>query len=85
MCTFCGNLPLSIVEDMILLVGHLVFADIADAGAVTLTLGSSTINCTNVSFAAATLTVSDNTATMNVTCTADITADSRRCGLGYWW
>ena len=43
-----------------------VFSDLSQTGAVTLTLGSSTINCTNVSFAAATLTVTANTATINV-------------------
>jgi hypothetical protein len=52
-----------------------IFGDGGTAGAVTLTLGSSTINCTNVSFSAATLTVSDNTATINVTSTADITSN----------
>ncbi len=43
------------------------FTDGGYAGAVTLTLGSSTINATNVSFAAATLTVTANTAAINIT------------------
>lgn len=43
-----------------------IFGDNGQAGAVTLTLGSSTINCTNVSFASATLTVTSNTAALNV-------------------
>ena len=50
------------------------FGDRTVSGATTLSLGSSTINCTNVFFAAATLTVSDNTATINVTSTIDITS-----------
>lgn len=52
-----------------------IFGDNSIAGAVTLTLGSSTINCTNVSFAASTLTVTANTAAINITSTADITAN----------
>jgi len=51
-----------------------VFGDASQAGAVTLTLGSSTINCTNVFFAAATLTVTANTAAINITSTDDITS-----------
>lgn len=49
------------------------WGDMGTTGNTTLTLGSSTINCTNVSFGSATLTVSDNTATINVACVVDTT------------
>jgi hypothetical protein len=49
--------------------------DAGSAGAVTLTLGTSILNVSNISFSAATLTVTANTAAINITSTADITAN----------
>jgi hypothetical protein len=52
------------------------FGDGGVAGDVTLNLGTSTINCSNVSFAAATLTVTPGTAAnITITNTGDFTAD----------
>lgn len=44
-----------------------IFGDNSTAGAITLTLGSSIINCTNIVFGSATLTVTANTAVVNIT------------------
>jgi hypothetical protein len=54
----------------------LLFTDGGVAGAVTLNLGTSTINCTNVSFAAATVTTTAGMSpTINLTSTVDVTAN----------
>ena len=52
-----------------------IFGDNDTAGTVTLTPGTSTINCSNVVFATATLTVTANTAAINLTSTVDIIAN----------
>ncbi len=52
-----------------------LLTDGSQTGTATLTLGSSTINCTKVSFGTCTLTVTANTAAINITSTADITAN----------
>lgn len=49
-----------------------IFSDNGVAGATTLTLGSSTINCTNVSFGTCTLTVTSTDHTINIVSTANI-------------
>jgi hypothetical protein len=49
-----------------------IFGDLSTIGNVTLTLGSSTVNCTNVSFNSATLTVTTNTATVSITTKSNI-------------
>ena len=50
-----------------------LFYDQAAVGAITLNLGTSTINCTNVSFGSATITKSTATETINCTIIADTT------------
>lgn len=54
-----------------------LFSDLGSGGTQTFTLGSSTISCSNLSFPVATntLTVTANTAAINITSTVDITAD----------
>ncbi len=53
-----------------------ILTDNNSTGYVRLTLGSSTINCTNVVFgSASTLTVDSNTAAINITSTVDINAN----------
>ncbi len=51
-----------------------LFSDSSISGNTTLTLGTSTINCTNVSFGSATLTVT-HTGAINITSTAGATAN----------
>jgi hypothetical protein len=52
------------------------FGDDGNTGAITLNLGTSIINCSNVSFAAATVTTTaDMAPTINLTSTVDVTAN----------